>query len=586
MTTSDPARVPVPLQRIRGYELPLIIILVAVAAISWSRRLSGPIDLRYDASTYYILGTSLAEGRGYQLLNEPGEIKATQYPPLLPLIVAAHQRLLGTHDPIVVGHWLRITSFLSYLAFAGAVYFTLRSYLPAIYAFIAALVCLLSLYAYVMSNQLAPETLFMLTTSLFFFSSVRGDRLPNEASSYLFAAASYGLRTIGIALFLAWIAEAFLKKQFRRALLRVILSSLPIISWQSYIHRVESSHDYKSPAYPYQRADYLFYNVSYSRNLFKLKDSFSPELGAATAADLASRFFANLMRVPASIGEVVTAEKKVWAIPFSDNHARTRDLMVAFILNFVGCLVLGGVLLQLIRRQWIVPAYLLCSIAIISFTPWPIQLVRYLTPLCPFLALSLVTSVLAVKGSSSRMIARAGRVAGLAFLVLVLSLVLGQQLVVFYRAHTRGMNRIVFDVPGKGKASYPVFGYFPPERALDDAINWLTGRPGSGEVVAAAAPTWVYVRTGLKAVMPPFELNAEKAQELLDAVPVTYLLLEENFTKKYVSSVIQAHPTLWYEIYSSPDNICKIYLRMKQAKLAETPPHEPLVAVARCRDGI
>ena len=72
------------------------------------------------------------------------------------------------------------------------------------------------------------------------------------------------------------------------------------------------------------------------------------------------------------------------------------------------------------------------------------------------------------------------------------------------------------------------------------------------------------MRTGLKAVMPPFELNPDKAQELLDAVPVTYLLLEENFTKKYVSSVLQAHPILWNEIYSSPDDICKIYRRVNR----------------------
>src|SRR5438874_13567445 len=111
--------------RKRAFELSLIAILVGVALISWSSRLIGPIDLRYDASTYYILGTSLAEGHGYRLLNEPGEIEATQYPPLLPLIVAAHQWVLGTHDWVTVGQWLRITSFLSYLAFAIAVYFTL-----------------------------------------------------------------------------------------------------------------------------------------------------------------------------------------------------------------------------------------------------------------------------------------------------------------------------------------------------------------------------------------------------------------------------------------------------------------------------
>ena len=95
MSTSDSAGAAAPLKRWRWYELFIVIILVAVAAISWSRRLIGPIDLRYDASTYYILGTSLAEGKGYRLLNEPGEIEATQYPPLFPIMVAAHQWILG-----------------------------------------------------------------------------------------------------------------------------------------------------------------------------------------------------------------------------------------------------------------------------------------------------------------------------------------------------------------------------------------------------------------------------------------------------------------------------------------------------------
>ena len=32
-------------------------------------------------------GTSIAEGKGYRLLNEPGEIKAVRQPPLLPAFV-------------------------------------------------------------------------------------------------------------------------------------------------------------------------------------------------------------------------------------------------------------------------------------------------------------------------------------------------------------------------------------------------------------------------------------------------------------------------------------------------------------------
>ena len=41
-------------------------------------------------------------------------------------------------------------------------------------------------------------------------------------------------------------------------------------------------------------------------------------------------------------------------------------------------------------------------------------------------------------------------------------------------------------------------------------------RAQPNEIVATYAPQWVYLRTGLKAVMPPFELNPERAQKLLE----------------------------------------------------------------------
>ena len=66
--------------------------------------------MRWDGAVYFILGTSIAEGKGYQLLSEPGEIDEVHYPPLLPAIVALHQRLLGSNDPTIVGHWLRLTT--------------------------------------------------------------------------------------------------------------------------------------------------------------------------------------------------------------------------------------------------------------------------------------------------------------------------------------------------------------------------------------------------------------------------------------------------------------------------------------------
>src|SRR5438477_10069486 len=108
--------------RKRAFELSLIAILVGVALISWSSRLIGPIDLRWDASTYFILGTSLAQGKGYRLLNEPGEIHAVQYPPLLPFVVAVYERLLRSSDYFKVGSALRVFYFLLSGAYIVIVY--------------------------------------------------------------------------------------------------------------------------------------------------------------------------------------------------------------------------------------------------------------------------------------------------------------------------------------------------------------------------------------------------------------------------------------------------------------------------------
>ena len=55
-----------------------MVLLAGLASAIWLPRLRGPIDLRWDGGTYYVLGTSLAQGRGYRLLDEPGEILETQ----------------------------------------------------------------------------------------------------------------------------------------------------------------------------------------------------------------------------------------------------------------------------------------------------------------------------------------------------------------------------------------------------------------------------------------------------------------------------------------------------------------------------
>ena len=543
------------------------IIVCAVAMISWVPRLTTPIDLRNDASVYFILGTALSAGQGYRLLNEPGNIEATQYPPLLPLVVAGHQWLLGTSDPIRVGQWLRLTFFVVYVLSGLATYVLLTRHLPLRYAFFATLICLLSVYNYLMSNLLVPELLFGLATILFFLCHERSHRRHHFALAYVAAVAAYGLRSIGVALFAAWVAEALLQKDFKQMAVRLALSLIPVLGWQGYIHHVESSVDYQQPAYAYQRADYLFYNVSYGRNIL-MENPFRPELGRATVTGMASRFLTNLRTMAAHIGEVVTVEKKLWFLPFGSGHPWMASMAVDSILTLLGCMIVGGLVAQLLARQWIIPIYVLFTTAAICLTPWPVQLVRYLTPLCPFLALSLCLSLRHLPSALTRVLRGAAKPAGAACITAVVSVVVGQQSIVFYQAHTGWIDEIVYDAPGGGKSRHLAFGYFPSERELNAGLDWLMKQAQPGEVVAASVPAWAYLRTRLEAVMPPFEARPEKAQLLLDSVPVAYLFLEkDNFningesTSHYVSPVIQHHPDLWARIYSAPSGQLEIYRR-------------------------
>lgn len=300
-----------------------------------------------------------------------------------------------------------------------------------------------------------------------------------------------------------------------------------------------------------------------------MKDPFRPEAGKAGLLDMTRRFLTNLERMPVHLGEVITVEKKVWLVPFSRSRPRATERALDIVLATLGALIVLGLLLQLARQQWIVPLYVMFTIAAICLTPWQVQLVRYLTPLSPCLALALFTALLHLGKMSSRVLPRAGRTTGVLAIAVSGSILL-QQAIVYYQAHTSWLDDITYNARSGGTARHRAFGYFQSERDLNAGLDWLMERAEPGEVVAASIPAWVYLRTGLESVMPPFEAKPERAQAQLDSVPVTYLFLEqENFTingrttSEYVAPVILHHPDLWQPVYSTPDEKFKIFRRSR-----------------------
>ena len=108
--------------------------LAAVCLVLRLPHMAGPLDFRFDAGVYYTLGMSLADGEGYRIQSEPGEIRGVLFPPLLPALAAAHQIALGTSNSDTVGHALRWTFFVMFTAYVLAVFWMASAYLTDGYA--------------------------------------------------------------------------------------------------------------------------------------------------------------------------------------------------------------------------------------------------------------------------------------------------------------------------------------------------------------------------------------------------------------------------------------------------------------------
>jgi hypothetical protein len=546
--------------------------VVAIALVLWAPRLTGPIDLRWDGGVYYVLGTSLATGHGYRILSEPGSPEAVQYPPLLPAVVAVHEWVLGTTDPDVVAPWLRKLYFMIFVAYALAVLALAKRYLPPLFGLAAAALSLLQLETIFFSDALFTELPFALVSIVFVLVAVDG---PFASRPCLRELVPFGLATIGfllriggLALLAAWVLEALAQRRWRLVLVRGALSLLPVLAWQAHVARVHGSYEYTHPAYEYQRAPYQFYNVSYAENALLL-DPFRPELGHADASALVRRMTANLPKMMLALGGAISTRYQFWrSVLFQVEETlhwlhRGRAHAPIIPLNVVRVPILGlsalaiaGVGILACRRAWLIVFIILTSIALLCAIPWPDQLPRYLMPLTPFLAIATMLALFQLHA-----VLRASRLhpttitlgqvalAGLFALLFVLQTYVAWKVFDFYQ---RGREGASF-VPGAGAVGRHFFFYDWTFRDWEQAVTWIGAHAAPGEIVATIAPHQLYLETGLRAVCPPMDADPERARRLLEAVPVSYVIIDEfryrDFSRRYALHAVDSDAR-WHLVHS------------------------------------
>jgi hypothetical protein len=332
---------------------------------------------------------------------------------------------------------------------------------------------------------------------------------------------------------------------------------------------VQSGEEYRKPAYDFQRAPYQYYNVSYLENVL-LVDPFRAELGKASPEDLTLRVRTNALTMLTGLGETVSAPATWWRRLLNDlalsreARSRARDV-VPMTLAALSWLVLAGVALLAYRQEWLLTLYVGASIGLISLTPWPAQFDRYFVPITPFLALALLRLLseltTAPGGARRRHLRILTQVGG----GLVVTLMLAIQTYTVFKAYREFHGLATFYDASGTQINYRLFYYDAPWRSFETSLRWLEERLGESDVVVTSAPHLAYLRTGVRAVLPPFEPDTTEAQRLLDSVPVRYVIVDDlpfsDMSKRYADPLVRAHPELWTLVYAAPDSELRIYER-------------------------
>ena len=349
----------------------------------------------------------------------------------------------------------------------------------------------------------------------------------------LFALAAIGflLRTTGVALLAAWVMEALMRRQWRFAVVRGALALVPILVWQAHVERVRASDEYRRPAYSYQRAPYQYYNVSYAENVL-LIDPFRPELGRLDGKGLATRFVRNLVRMPAALGEAVSAPNSFLAIgsrahkpPGWRSPCASQRRMGAYLGIWGSCSgwhrhpcpprrLADGIYYPRLDRARLHDAVARSVYAL------PGASGSFSRNRC---CLALVLDV-ALRVRELRWAIPLGRLALASVLVLAF-IVQAYTATWLFRGH-QSATAIRF-VPGGARAETARFFFHDRSwQAWEEAVAWIDAHAPVDVIVATTSPHLCYLLTGRRAVLPPMEIDPAHARRLLEAVPVSYVIVD------------------------------------------------------------
>lgn len=219
--------------RVVRVALCAVVLLAAILTVTpW------PVGAFQDDAIYTVLAKSLATGKGYRLLNLPGEPNATHYPPGYPMVLALLWRLWPSFPDNIVLFKFANAAFLSGAALATYTFSRRRLAWTVPGAALLSLAGTASIVVLLITGVVLSEPLFMalLMATLLFTEDVVERPTAGRAFSAGLALGILALvRTIGIAALPAALLALVARRHWRPMVPLIAGALVCLIPWQLWV---------------------------------------------------------------------------------------------------------------------------------------------------------------------------------------------------------------------------------------------------------------------------------------------------------------------------------------------------------------
>ncbi len=214
-----------------------LIPILALGLLCAALMLNGHLVPAGDNATYMVLGQSLVTGHGYRMISDPRAPQMALYPPGYPLILSGVLALTGTTGHLLAAIVpLKVLSIALFLASIALTY-TLLRHRNAALAALTALLMAVNPQLLHFANEVGTEIpyLFLSLACIWLFERSQHQRGNGSTLGVaILLACAFYVRSIALVMAAAFALYLLRRRQFRRALLLVLVIAALALPWFVY----------------------------------------------------------------------------------------------------------------------------------------------------------------------------------------------------------------------------------------------------------------------------------------------------------------------------------------------------------------